>query len=97
MDRLKLTDEIVEAAVLGGCVLGGGGGGSLEEGRRIGHFAVSLSSPELIDIIDIDKNSVLINDLLLVPFQPKIPMLNQSTVLVPNKRETYGKMSYVKR
>lgn len=61
MSRLKLTDELVEAAVLGGCVLGGGGGGSMEEGRRIGHLAVSLSSPELIDLEDINENSVLIN------------------------------------
>jgi len=61
MSRLKLTGELVEAAVLGGCVLGGGGGGSMEEGRRIGHLAVSLSSPELIDIVDINENSVLIN------------------------------------
>jgi hypothetical protein len=61
MSRLKLTDELVEAAVLGGCVLGGGGGGSMEEGRRIGHLAVSLSSPELIDVEDINENFVFIN------------------------------------
>jgi len=54
MSRLKLTDELVEAPVLGG-------GGSMEEGRRIGHLAVSLSSLELIDVEDINENSVLIN------------------------------------
>lgn len=33
----------------------------MEEGRKIGKLAVSLSSPELIDIEDIDESSVLIN------------------------------------
>lgn len=61
MSRLKLTNELVEAAVLGGCVLGGGGGGSIEEGRKIGHLAVSLSAPELIDIEDVNENSILIS------------------------------------
>lgn len=61
MSRLKLTAEIVDAAVLGGCVLGGGGGGSMDEGRKMALLAVNLSSPELIDIEDIDENSILIN------------------------------------
>ncbi|KHO62776.1 MULTISPECIES: DUF917 domain-containing protein [Thermoanaerobacter] len=61
MSKIKLTSEIVEAAVLGGCVLGGGGGGSMDEGRKIGMLAVNLSSPELVDIEDINENALLIN------------------------------------
>ncbi|WP_434630697.1 DUF917 domain-containing protein [Thermoanaerobacterium thermosaccharolyticum] len=61
MSKIKLTSEIVEAAVLGGCVLGGGGGGSMHEGKKIGMLAVDLSSPELVDIEDINENAILIN------------------------------------
>jgi hypothetical protein len=61
MGRLRLTADLVEAAVLGGCVLGGGGGGSMEEGRKMGMLAVNLSSPELVDIEDMDEDSILIN------------------------------------
>lgn len=61
MSRIKLSAELVEAAVLGGCVLGGGGGGSMEEGRKIAMLAVNLSSPELIDVEDLDENALLIN------------------------------------
>lgn len=61
MSRLKLTKDLVDAAVLGGCVLGGGGGGSMEEGRQIANIALSLSSVELVDIEDMNDDNILIN------------------------------------
>lgn len=61
MTKLRLTRDLIDAAVLGGCVLGGGGGGSMEEGRRIANIAVSLSSIELIDIEDMSNDSILVN------------------------------------
>ncbi|HHW02233.1 MAG TPA: DUF917 family protein [Thermoanaerobacterales bacterium] len=61
MSTVKLTCEMVEAAVLGGCVLGGGGGGSMEEGRKMAQLAVNLSSPELIDIENMDDDAILVN------------------------------------
>lgn len=61
MARLKLTKDLIDAAVLGGCVLGGGGGGSMEEGRQIANIALSLSSVELVDIEDMNDDNILIN------------------------------------
>ncbi|MBU9589646.1 DUF917 family protein [Burkholderia multivorans] len=42
-----LTSADVEAAVLGGAILGGGGGGLIEAGRRIARQAVDAGLPEL--------------------------------------------------
>ncbi len=61
MARLKLAKDLIDAAVLGGCVLGGGGGGSMEEGRQIANIALSLSSVELLDIEDMNDDNILIN------------------------------------
>lgn len=61
MATMRLDDKLVEAAVLGGCILGGGGGGSMEEGRKVARLAVSLSSVDLIDLEDMDESSMLIN------------------------------------
>jgi len=61
MSTIKLTSDMAEAAVWGGCVLGGGGGGSMEEGRKVAKLAVNLSSIELIDIEDMDENAIFVN------------------------------------
>lgn len=61
MANLELTKELLEAAVLGGCVLGGGGGGSMEKGRSTARLGLELRAVTLIDPEDMDDNEVLIN------------------------------------
>lgn len=61
MARITITNDMVEAAVVGGCVLGGGGGGSREEGMRAARLAVQTAPLELIDIEDLPGESILIN------------------------------------
>lgn len=60
MTRMLLDREAVEAAVLGGAVLGGGGGGSTEWGRRQGLLAVELGRPELVDLDDLPDGATLL-------------------------------------
>ncbi|MEW6308314.1 MAG: DUF917 family protein [Bacillota bacterium] len=59
MNRM-LTRIDVEAACLGGAVLGGGGGGWRDDGRRMGELAVTMGSPRLIDLSELaDTDTVL--------------------------------------
>lgn len=60
MTRIRLDRDAVEAAVLGGAVLGGGGGGSIEEGRRQGLLAVELGRPEMVDLDDLPPRATLV-------------------------------------
>jgi DUF917 family protein len=60
MSRLRLTEEIARAAVLGGSVLGGGGG-LMAEGLKMAQLAVQLASPELIDTDDLKEDAILLN------------------------------------
>lgn len=55
-----ITEELGEAAILGGAVLGGGGGGSLEKGRKNIRKALALGEVKLVDIDDIPENTLLI-------------------------------------
>ena len=50
----------MEAALLGGAVLGGGGGGSMEKGRANGKEALSLGTLRLVDIDDVPPNATLV-------------------------------------
>ena len=59
MSRLRLDQELVEAAVTGGGVLGGGGGGSEIEGRRNGLLAVELGGVELVDHVDMPRDGMV--------------------------------------
>ena len=47
---MQLGREELEAAVLGGAVLGGGGGGSRAEGLRLGEAALELGTPTLVPL-----------------------------------------------
>jgi DUF917 family protein len=49
-----LTEKDVEAAVRGGSVYAAGGGGWSDHGRMLGYAAVSIGSPELIGIDELD-------------------------------------------
>lgn len=56
----KIDEEWVEAAVLGGAILGGGGGGSLEEGRRLGRLALELGSPTILSLDQFSDDSLIV-------------------------------------
>ncbi len=61
MAKLNLTMEHLEAAVLGGCVLGGGGGGSMEKGMRTARLGLLLAPVTLVDPEDMDEDAILVN------------------------------------
>ncbi|MFP4482946.1 MAG: DUF917 domain-containing protein [Thermovirgaceae bacterium] len=60
MGRTVLTKEHVEAAVLGGAVLGGGGGGSMQHGLELGRLAVRIGRPVLVDAGEWNDDDVLV-------------------------------------
>ena len=60
MSRLKLTQEHVEAALLGGCFFGGGGGGSMGKGRALGEAALAAGPLELVSLDEIDPEAVVV-------------------------------------
>ncbi|MDY3868134.1 MAG: DUF917 family protein [Pyramidobacter sp.] len=60
MSRLRLTQEHVEAALVGGSFLGGGGGGSMAKGRILGEAALAAGPVELVSLDEIDSESVLL-------------------------------------
>jgi uncharacterized protein len=51
-----LTEKDVEAAVRGGSVYAAGGGGWADHGRMLGYAAVSIGSPELITIDELEDD-----------------------------------------
>lgn len=56
----RIDEEWVEAAVLGGAILGGGGGGSLEEGRRLGKLALELGKPIILNLEQLPEESLIL-------------------------------------
>lgn len=60
MAELFIDTQMVEAAVLGGAVLGGGGGGSMERGRELGELALSMGDLRLIEIDDVAPDALLV-------------------------------------
>ncbi len=59
-NSLRLDENSLRHALLGGAILGGGGGGSVESGRQLGTLAVRYSELFLTDINDIPADSVII-------------------------------------
>ncbi len=57
---MRLTVEHVEAAVLGGAVLGGGGGGWIADGLERGRLGVALGTPELVSIDELAPNAIVV-------------------------------------
>lgn len=60
MQVTRLDREAGEAAVLGGAVLGGGGGGSIEGGMANVTLAVSLGTPTLIELDQLEDDALVI-------------------------------------
>ena len=59
-NRLKLTEQHVRWAALGGAILGGGGGGSAKTGAETGELAVRFSPLELTPLDEIDPDTVIV-------------------------------------
>lgn len=60
MASVKLNEELLQYAVLGGVILGGGGGGPKESGFTAGKIAVEYGAPELVDIADVPDDKVIL-------------------------------------
>lgn len=61
MAKMKLSLELLEAAVLGGCVLGGGGGGAMSKGYDAAKIGLEKGEVYLIDPSDLEDDAYLIN------------------------------------
>jgi len=57
---MEIKEDIIEAAVLGGAVLGGGGGGWIEEGRKIGRIALEQGFREISPIERLPDDALLL-------------------------------------
>lgn len=57
---MKLTQELLQYATLGGCFLGGGGGGSIEKGMQVGRAALMYAAPTLVSIDDIPADTLIV-------------------------------------
>jgi hypothetical protein len=64
-DGLPLGADELEAAILGGAILGGGGGGSMAEGMRMGRAALACGTPRLLQLGSL-SDDVLIATVSLV-------------------------------
>ncbi len=58
--KIKIDGKKMEAAVLGGAVLGGGGGGWIEEGREFGRLALEKGFSEVLPIQSLSEDAVLL-------------------------------------
>lgn len=57
---MRLGRIELEAAVLGGALLGGGGGGSIPDGLRLGAAALAAGVPTLVSWRDLDPDALVI-------------------------------------
>ena len=76
MDKkgIRLTKELLDAALAGGTILGGGGGGDAKKGRKFAEIAVDYDDLRLLPIEAVDEDAVL---------------LTASLVGAPNAAEQY--------
>lgn len=58
--KRELTVDDIEAAVIGGAILGGGGGGFLEPGREAAHAALAVGTPQLWTIDEFAPDDVVV-------------------------------------
>ena len=57
---IKLTEEILDAALYGGTILGGGGGGDAKKGRKYAKLAVEYADLRLLSAEDLDDNDMVL-------------------------------------
>ena len=53
---IRLTKDVLDAALAGGTILGGGGGGDPKKGRKYAEIAVDYTDLRLITIDELDEN-----------------------------------------
>lgn len=58
---IRLTKDVLDAALAGGTILGGGGGGDPKKGRKYAEIAVDYTDLRLITIDDLDEDDVTVN------------------------------------
>ena len=63
---IRLTKEVLDAALAGGTILGGGGGGDPVKGRKYAELAVEYTDLRLIMADDLESDDVLLQHLLWV-------------------------------
>lgn len=69
MAIIQLTEELLEAAVLGASLLGGGGRGSREESLETGRMALKIGPLCLMDLDDMDQQGTLVTCSTVSPTQ----------------------------
>lgn len=57
---IRLTKEVLDAALAGGTILGGGGGGDPKKGRKYAEIAVEYTDLRLISAYDLDDSDTLL-------------------------------------
>lgn len=57
---IRIDEEILKNAVLGGTLLGGGSGGEKSEGEELGKLALSVGNPTLASIDELEEDDILI-------------------------------------
>ena len=57
---IRLTEEILDAALYGGTILGGGGGGDAKKGRRYAKLAVEYADLRLLSADDLNDNDMVL-------------------------------------
>jgi len=63
--KVRLNEELLNYAVLGGSILGGGGGGAREAGLEAGRVAIAYGAPTLVDIADMPEGCMLLTTALV--------------------------------
>ena len=56
----KLEFSDIDAAVIGGCILGGGGGGAIHEGKKFAKIALEKGDIYLFDISELNDEDIII-------------------------------------
>lgn len=59
-EGIRLTKELLDAALLGGTILGGGGGGDARKGRKYAEIAVEYTDLRLISADDLNDNDIVL-------------------------------------
>ena len=92
---IRLTKDVLDAALAGGTILGGGGGGDPKKGRKYAEIAVDYTDLRLITIDELDENDEEIirmihkNDLDVDCFvdQKVIVLLNKTDLQICVEKE----------
>lgn len=74
VEVIVVDEETAKAAVFGGSILGGGGGGRIEEGLTMAKKALELGKVKIVDVKEIDSNSVIVTVSAVGVLNPRHPL-----------------------